>query len=264
MTVDPKNPDTVYACNTAMYRSTDGGKTFVPFKGAPGGDDYHQLWIDPADPRRMITASDQGAVVSVDGGKTWSSWYNQPTAQFYHVATDDRFPYWIYGAQQDSGAAATPSRTDYGTILLRDWRPIAAGGENGYIAPDPTDPNILFGGGVGRFDLTTLQEQDRDPTLGYPGEYRRTWTLPLAFSPRDPKALYYSNQFLFKTTDGGALGKDQPRPDARGPRASPRTSIRSPRRTRPPSSPARVTASSTRSRRRRCATATSGAAPTTA
>ena len=204
VTVDPKDPDTVYACNTTIYRSTDGGKTFLPFKGSPGGDDYHELRIDPGDSKRMIVASDQGAVVTADGGRTWSSWYNQPTAQFYHVATDNRFPYWIYGAQQDSGAAATPSSTDYGTILLRDWRPIAVGGENGYIAPDPNDPNILWGGAAGRFDLTTLQERDLDPTLGYPGEYRSTWTLPLAFSPRDSKALYFSHQFLFKTTDGGA------------------------------------------------------------
>ncbi len=203
VTVDPKDPDTVYVCNTGMYRSTDGGKTFVPIKGAPGGDDYHQLWIDPSDPRRMIVATDQGTVVSVDGGKTWSSWYNQPTAQFYHVATDNRFPYWIYGAQQDTGAAATPSRTDYGTILLRDWKPVAVGGENGYIAADPTDPNILYGGGVNRFDWTTLQEQNIDPTLAYPGDYRGEWTLPLAISPRDPKRIYFGNQFLFRTTDAG-------------------------------------------------------------
>ena len=204
VTVDPKDADTVYVCNVAMYRSTDGGKTFLPFKGAPGGDDYHELWIDPADPRRMITATDQGAVVTVDGGAAWSSWYNQPTAQFYHVTTDDRFPYWIYGAQQDSGAAATPSRTDYAGIMERDWRQIAGGGENGYIAPDPKDPNILFGGSVDRFDLTTLQEQNVDPTHAYPGDYRSEWTLPLTFSPRDPKALYFGNQFLFKTTDAGA------------------------------------------------------------
>ncbi len=203
VTVDPKDPDTVYVCNVSMYRSADGGKTFIPIKGAPGGDDYHQLWIDPSDSRRMITATDQGAVVSVDGAKTWSSWYNQPTAQFYHVATDNRFPYWIYGAQQDTGAAATPSRTDYGTILLRDWKQIAGGGENGYIAPDPTDPNILYGGGVDRFDLTTLQEQNVNPTLAYPGDYRGEWTLPLAISPRDPKRIYFANQFLFKTTDAG-------------------------------------------------------------
>jgi photosystem II stability/assembly factor-like uncharacterized protein len=203
LAVDPKNAEVVYACDTAMYRSTDGGRTFLPLKGAPGGDDYHQLWIDPADSRRMIAASDQGAVVTVDGGRTWSSWYNQPTAQFYHVATDDRFPYWIYGAQQDSGAAATTNRTDSGRLTQRDWRPIAAGGENGYIAPDPSNPEILFGGGVGRFDWRTLQEQDVDPTLAYPGEYRSEWTLPLTFSPRDPRALYFANQFLFRTTDGG-------------------------------------------------------------
>jgi photosystem II stability/assembly factor-like uncharacterized protein len=201
--VDPHDANVVYACNTTMYRSTDGGKTFLPLKGAPGGDDYHQLWIDPADPRRMIVGSDQGAVVSVDGGATWSSWYNQPTAQLYHVVTDDRFPYWIYGAQQDSGAAAVPSRTDYRSISDRDWRPIAVGGENGYIAPDPRDANVLFGGTVGRFDQTTLQEQEIDPTLAFPGEYRHTWTLPLVFSPRNPNTLYFANQILFRTTDGG-------------------------------------------------------------
>ncbi len=203
VTVDPADADVVYACDTSMYKSTDAGRTFVPFKGAPGGDDYHQLWIDPGDSRRMILGSDQGAVVSVDGGRTWSSWYNQPTAQFYHVATDDRFPFWIYGAQQDSGAAATPSRTDSGSLTQRDWRPIAAGGENGYIAPDPVNPGILFGGSVGRFDARTLQEQNVDPTLADPGDYRSEWTLPLAFSPADPRVLYFGNQFLFRTTDAG-------------------------------------------------------------
>ena len=201
--VDPKDPETVYVLNTGMYRSTDGGKTFHPIKAAPGGDDYHQLWIDPSDPRRMIVASDQGAVVSVDRAKTWSSWYNQPTAQFYHVATDNRFPYWIYGAQQDSGAAATVSRSDYGTILPSDWKPIAGGGENGYIALDPSDPNILYGGGVDRFDLTTLQEQSVNPTFAYPDDYRGDWTLPLAVSPHDPKRLYFGNQFFFTTADAG-------------------------------------------------------------
>jgi len=203
VTVDPKDADVVYACDTALYRSTDGGTTFLPFKGAPGGDDYHRLWIDPADSLRMIVASDQGAVVSVDGGRNWSSWYNQPTAQFYHVATDDRFPYWIYGAQQDSGAAATPVRSDYRTIAQRDWRQIAAGGESGYIVPDPQDPNILWGGTVGRFDWRTLSEADVDPTLAFPGEYRGEWTLPLAIATRGPKAIYFGRQFLFKSTDDG-------------------------------------------------------------
>jgi photosystem II stability/assembly factor-like uncharacterized protein len=203
VTVDPRDPDTVYACNTGIFRSTDGGKTFLPFKGAPGGDDYHRLWIDPADPRRMIVASDQGTVVTVDGGRTWSSWYNQPTGQFYHVATDERFPYWIYGAQQDSGAAATPSRTDYRSISRRDWKEIAAGGESGYLAPDPRDPDLVWGGTVARFHWKTLQDQNVDPTLAVPGEYRGEWTLPLAISPVDPKTVYFGNQFLWKTADGG-------------------------------------------------------------
>jgi hypothetical protein len=139
----------------------------------------------------------------VDGGVTWSSWYNQPTAQFYHVATDDRFPYWVYGAQQDSGAAATPVRTDYRSITQRDWKAIAAGGESGYIVPDPTNEGVIWGGTVGRFDLRTLQDQDVDPTLAYPDEYRGEWTLPLAISPRDPKAVYFGRQYLFKTVDAG-------------------------------------------------------------
>ncbi len=203
VTVDPKDADVVYACDTALYRSTDGGKTFLPWKGAPGGDDYHRLWIDPADSSRMIVASDQGTVVTVDGGRTWSSWYNQPTAQFYHVATDDRFPYWIYGAQQDSGAAATPVRTDYRSITERDWREIAAGGENGYIQPDPSDPDVVWGGSVTRFHWKTLQNRNVDPTLAVPDEYRGEWTLPLAISPKGPKTVWFGNQFVWKTTDDG-------------------------------------------------------------
>ncbi len=239
VTVDPGNADVVYACDTALYKSTDAGRTFEPFKGAPGGDDYHQLWIDPGDSRRMILGSDQGAVVSVDGGRTWSSWYNQPTAQFYHVATDDRFPYWIYGAQQDSGAAAMPSRTDSRSLTQRDWRPIAAGGENGYIAPDPGHPDILFGGSVGRFDQRTLQEQDVDPTLAYPGDYRSEWTLPLVFSPANPRALYYANQFLFRTIDAGGhwekvspdLTREEPGvPATLDPRTAEDSAVKGPRR----------------------------------
>jgi len=207
ITADPKNADTVYVCNTSFYRSTDGGKTFDIIKGAPGGDDYQPLWIDPDDPDRMILCSDQGVVVSVDGAKTWSSWYNQPTAQFYHVITDNRFPYWVCGAQQDSGSACTVSRSHFGAISFRDWRPVGAGGESGYIATDPLDPNILYGGSFGaevaKYNLATGQGEDIAPSLAHLGNYRRTWTLPLVISPRDPHELYFSNQILFRTKDGG-------------------------------------------------------------
>ena len=135
ITADPKNPDVVYVMNTATYRSEDGGKTFNAIKGSPGGDDYHTLWIYPDDSNRMVLGSDQGVVVSVDRAKTWSSWYNQPTAQLYHVITDDRFPYWVYGAQQDSGAMAVQSQSIHTSLTAADWRPMDVGGENGYVAP---------------------------------------------------------------------------------------------------------------------------------
>ena len=199
----PKDPDTVYVPNTTLYRSRDGGKTFVAFKGAPGGDDYHQLWIDPDEPRRMIMGVDQGTIITRNGGETWSSWYNQPTGQFYHVITDDRFPYWVYGAQQDSGSAATPSRGKYRALNFHDWRPIDAGEENGNIAPDPENPGVIFGGFVARQDLDNEQTQPMPPTLAHPGDYRRTWTLPLVFSPIEKNVLYFASQVLFRTADGG-------------------------------------------------------------
>jgi photosystem II stability/assembly factor-like uncharacterized protein len=200
---DSRNADVVYVCDTAMYRSTDGGTTFLPWKGSPGGDDYHQLWIDPGAPERMIAGVDQGAIVTVDGGATWSSWYNQPIAQLYHVSTDSSFPYRVYGAQQDSGAARVPSRSDWEGILPFDWRPVDVGYENGYIAPDPLDPRTVYGAGVTRFDGETLQNRDVNPERAYPDSYRHTWTLPLVFSRRNPKVLYYSNQRLFRTEDRG-------------------------------------------------------------
>jgi photosystem II stability/assembly factor-like uncharacterized protein len=204
VTVDPKNADVVYVMNTSMYRSTDAGKTWTPIKGAPGGDDYHQLWINPDDPKRMILASDQGTIVSVDGAATWSSWYNQPTAQIYHVAADFRFPYWITGAQQDSGAVGTPSRSNHSEISNRDWEGLCAGGEAGYTAPDPLHPEILFGGEVSRCNVLTGETKNVSPERGAtPGQYRHAWTQPLVFSKADPRALYYANQFLYKTTNGG-------------------------------------------------------------
>jgi photosystem II stability/assembly factor-like uncharacterized protein len=203
VSVDPKDADTVYLPNTAAYKSSDGGKTFTAFRGAPGGDDYHQLWIDPEEPKRMILGCDQGAIVTRNGGETWSSWYNQPTGQFYHVITDNRFPYWVYGAQQDSGAAATPSRSNYRSLNFHDWRPMEAGDENGYIAPDPLSPGVVFGGFVARQDFSNEQVQHLPPTIAHPGEYRRTWTLPLVFSPLDPHVQYFGSQVLFRTADGG-------------------------------------------------------------
>jgi photosystem II stability/assembly factor-like uncharacterized protein len=208
VTVDPRNPDIVYVPSISIYCSLDGGKTFKVFKGEPGGDDYHDLWIDPADSHRMITASDQGTVITLNGGTTWSSWYNQPTAQLYHIITDDQFPYWIYGAQQDSGSVAVASRTEYRKINFRGWRPIGTGGESQYIAPDPLHSGRLFGGSFGasvsKFEMETGQDQSIPPTLAHPGNFRSTWTLPLVFSPSNPHALYYGSQQLFVTRDDGA------------------------------------------------------------
>jgi len=203
---DPKNPDMVYVSNTSLYRSTDAGRTWTAIKGAPGGDDYHQLWIAPEDSNRMILASDQGAVVSVEGTApipTWSSWYNQPTAQLYHVSADERFPYWITGAQQDSGAIGTPVRSGHADISMHDWTGVCSGGESGYTAPDPLHPEILFGGTVTRCNLITGETRNISPERDLPERARHTWTLPLVFSHADPHALYFSDQFLFKTTDGG-------------------------------------------------------------
>jgi len=202
--VEPRDPDVVYACNTVLYRSTDGGRTFLPVKGAPGGDDYHELWIDPERPERRILGTDQGAVVSLNGGLTWSSWYNQPTGQMYHVITDDQFPYNVYGAQQDSGAAMVPSRTAVRDgINMMHFREITAGGENDYIAPDPRDPAVVFGGRVETLDTRTDQTRPVDPTLLFRDALRSTWTLPLVFSRRDPRVLYFSRERLFRTEDGG-------------------------------------------------------------
>lgn len=203
VTVDPKNPDIVYVSNTSLYRSTDAGKSWTAIKGAPGGDDYHQLWINPTDPNRMVLGSDQGAVVSEDGAQTWSSWYNQPTAEMYHVAADNRFPYWVTGSQQDSGPVGVPTRGPHAEISMHDWSPVCAGGESDYTAPDPLHPEILFGGRVARCNLVTGETVNVSPERGLTVPARHTWTLPLVFSQADPHALYFSDQFLFKTTNGG-------------------------------------------------------------
>jgi photosystem II stability/assembly factor-like uncharacterized protein len=200
--VDPKNADTLYIANISTYRSTDGGRSFTAIKGAPGGDDYHTIWINPENPQIIALAVDQGATISVNGGETWSSWYNQPTAQFYHVITDHQFPYWVYGGQQESGSIGTSSRSDTGAITFRDWYPVGVE-EYGYVAPDPLDPNIIYGGKVTRYNRTTAQTQDVSPVVLRTGQYRFNRTQPLIFSPVDPHILYFGSNVLFKTTDGG-------------------------------------------------------------
>jgi photosystem II stability/assembly factor-like uncharacterized protein len=200
--VDPKNADTLYIANISTYRSTDGGRNFTAIKGAPGGDDYHTIWINPENPQIIALAVDQGATISVNGGQTWSSWYNQPTAQFYHVITDHQFPYWVYGSQQESGSVGASSRSDSGEITFRDWYPVGVE-EYGYVAPDPLDPNLIYGGKVTRYNRTTAQTQDVSPVVLRTGQYRFNRTQPLIFSPVDPHILYFGSNVLFKTTDGG-------------------------------------------------------------
>ncbi len=205
VTVDPANPDKAYVINTATYMTADAGKTFLPVKGAPGGDDYHQIWVNPRDPNRMVLSSDQGTVVSVDGAKTWSTWYNQPTAELYRLSADNRFPYWLYGPQQDSGGVGVSTWAREGVLSFRNWEPICLAGESAVVIPDPKDGNILYGGGAGRCDqalnvMASLggalpKDDPADPA-------RRTWTLPEIFSPVD-EALYYANQFVMRSRDRG-------------------------------------------------------------
>jgi photosystem II stability/assembly factor-like uncharacterized protein len=205
VTVDPMNPDTAYVINTATYRTTDGGKTFAPVKGAPGGDDYHQIWVNPRDNKRMVLSSDQGTVVSVDGAKTWSTWYNQPTAEIYHVAADNRFPYWLYGAQQDSGGVGVSTWSREGVLNFRNWEPTCLAGESNTVIPDPKDGTILFGGGEGRCSQALNVQASLGgqlPAADPNDPNRKTWTLPEVFSPVD-EALYFSNQFVMRSRDRG-------------------------------------------------------------
>ncbi|HEX3666907.1 MAG TPA: hypothetical protein VHU23_16910 [Rhizomicrobium sp.] len=220
ITVDPGNPDRIYVMDTIVLRSDDGGRHFIALKGDPTGDDFHTLWIDPINTDHRILGSDQGTQITLNGGATWSSWYNQPTAQIYHVSTDNRFPYWVYGAQQDSGAVGLPSRTeDSNGITMENFHEVTAGGESDMIAPDPDDPDIVYGGRVQKLDLHTKQTHEIDPTLAYPAaEWRKAWTLPLAFSRHGPRVLYFANQRLFRTADGGqhwtAISPDLTRDDS--------------------------------------------------
>jgi photosystem II stability/assembly factor-like uncharacterized protein len=200
--VSPDNPDLIYVANTTTWKSSDGGKTFVGFKGAPGGDDYQRIWVSGENPDVIALSSDQGAVISVNRGASWSSWYNQPTSQFYHVTTDNRFPYWVYGAQQESGSAGTLSRSDYGEITFREWHPLGVF-EYGDIAVDPLDSNIIYGAKLTRSNQELGEVADIAPEPVRRGEYRYDRTLPVVFSRLDPRTLYFSANVVFKSTDAG-------------------------------------------------------------
>jgi photosystem II stability/assembly factor-like uncharacterized protein len=214
ITADPKDPDVVYLTGQSMRRCDQGGAHCVIFRGSPGGDDYHSIWVNPKDPSHMAAGSDQGAAISVNSSRTWSSWYNQPTGQLYHLAADNRFPYWVYSGQQDSGTVAIASRSDYGSLSLRDWHPVG-GDERDYDIPDPVDPNVVFGSGLGgrvsRWDARTGQVTDVSPWPVQNYGLRPTtvahhfnWVTPLVSSRVGPPALYLGGDVLFRTYDRGA------------------------------------------------------------
>ena len=200
--VDPANADIVYTAAVVVWKSVDAGKTFTAFRGAPGGDDYHRIWINPNNNKIILIASDQGAIISVNGGETFSSWYNQPTAQFYHVSADNSFPYNVYSGQQESGSVGIASRGNDGSISFRDWHPVAAE-EYGYVVADPLDNNIIYGGKISRYDKRTGQVQKISPETVQSGKYRFIRTAPVLFNPIDKKTLYYAGNVLFKTNNGG-------------------------------------------------------------
>lgn len=210
ITVDPRDANTLYTMNIVSWKSTDGGYTWKSFRGAPGGDDYQRLWINPTKPEIMLLVADQGAVITVNDGETWSSWYNQGTAQFYHVTADNDWPYHVCGGQQESGSVCVRSRGNDGSITYRDWRPVG-GSEYSYIAPDPLDPNIYYGGTVTRFDRRTGQVQNVSPNAGRgrgaagsgPDYFRGIRTMPILFSPTNPRKLYYGTNVVWETVNGG-------------------------------------------------------------
>ena len=200
--VDPQNADVAYIANIVTWKTTDGGVTFSALRGAPGGDDYHRLWIHPTDSKQILLTSDQGALITVNGGETFSSWYNQPTAQFYHVNTDNAFPYRVCGGQQESGSACVASRGRYGQTSLRDWTPVGVE-EYGYAVPDPRNPDIVYGGKVTRFDRRTGQVQQVGPKPLREAGYRVVRTAPVVFSPVDSTTLFFASNVLWSTRDGG-------------------------------------------------------------
>ena len=200
--VHPTNPDVVFTGSIVVWKSIDGGKTFTGIRGAPGGDDYHRIWINPQNPDIILIAADQGAIVTTNGGATWSTWYNQPTAQLYHVTADNAFPYRVCGGQQESGSACVSSRGDWGRVTVRDWTTVGVE-EYGYVAPDPLDPDIVYGGKVSRYDRRTGQTANIGPRPVRTADYRVIRTMPILFSPIDKRTLYFASNVLWKTTTGG-------------------------------------------------------------
>ncbi len=203
--VDPKDPDTVYVTSIVTCKSTDGGKTWISLRGAPGGDDYQNMWINPRNPEILALVADQGAVITVNGGESWGSWYNQPTAQLYHVAATNTFPYWVCAGQQESGSVCIASRGNDGYITFREWHP-AGIIEYGYAAPDPLHPDIVYGAGrteVSRYNRITGEVQNVTPLPMRKKDFRADRTEPILFSPVDPHTMYYAANHLFKTTDYG-------------------------------------------------------------
>lgn len=202
--VDPKNPDIVYTLATSSYKSIDGGRTFTGFKGAPGGDDPQQMWIDPTDGRRILMGLDQGAIVTLDGGTAWSSWYNQSTEQVYHVAADNSYPYWIYATQQDAGAIRTRVRGNYGAVTIFDWNSVN-GWEWGTIMPDPLHSNLVYssGNGIVRIAYPTEQWINVSPAVDPAAKVRLTSSQPIAWAPWDQRMLMAGFNYLTATVDGG-------------------------------------------------------------
>ena len=199
---DPKNPRIIYSASIVCWKSTDGGKTWDGWRGAPGGDDYQNIWINPNNPDTILLGSDQGAIVTVNGGKSWSSWYNQSTAQLYHVSRDSSFPYRLYSGQQESGSVGIKSRGDDGAITFRDWQPVAAE-EYGYVVADPLDPDIIIGGKLTRFDRRTGQAQNVLPMPVQTEDFRMLRTEPVVYSPLDPHLLFFAGNTLWQTRDRG-------------------------------------------------------------
>jgi photosystem II stability/assembly factor-like uncharacterized protein len=200
--IDPQNPDVIYVASTVCWKSTDGGKTWTAFRGAPGGDDTQNIWISPTNSDVILLGYDQGAIITVNGGKSWSSWYNQSTAQLYHVSADNAFPYRLCSGQQESGSVCIASRGNDGEITFREWHPVAAE-EYGYVTADPLDPDIVYGGKLTRYDRRIAQAQNILPKPFRAPDFRMLRTQPVIFSPVDPHVLFFAANTLWQTRDGG-------------------------------------------------------------